>query len=335
MSALAARLLARLADGRLHSGEELAGELDVTRTTVWNLVGELREKGVDVESVDRRGYRLPAAVELLDAAAMRAAAAAGGWTLPAALVVAFEVDSTNTELFAPASSVPAEPRVLFAELQRAGRGRRGRSWHAPFGSGLTFSIGWPFVDTPPDFPALTLALGVAVARGLRAAGARGVGLKWPNDIVTADGKLGGLLTEARQESGASAYSVAGLGLNLSLPQGAARLVVESGGVMPADLQSCMDMLPSRNALAARLVHSLVDAFEQFGRSGFAAFIDDWRELDRLRGCQVRIEQARGVREGTVRGIDPDGALLLESATGAVERIVSGDVRVRISPERGA
>jgi BirA family biotin operon repressor/biotin-[acetyl-CoA-carboxylase] ligase len=334
MSALAARLLSRLADARLHSGEELAAELQVTRTTVWNLVGELRDKGIDVDSIDRRGYRLPAPVELLDATTMRAAAAARGVALPADLTVAFELESTNTELFDAKRAQPG-PSVLFAELQRAGRGRRGRSWLAPFGSGLTFSIGWPYVDTPPDFSALTLALGVAIVRELRSAGARAVGLKWPNDIVTADGKLGGLLTQARQESGAAAYAVAGLGLNISLPEGIRTRVVESGGIAPVDLRSAMDSLPSRNALAARLVHALVAAFAEVGRTGFATFIDDWHEFDRLRGHAVHIEQAHGPRDGIVRGIDRDGALLLESAAGAVDRILSGDVRVRLTPECSA
>jgi BirA family biotin operon repressor/biotin-[acetyl-CoA-carboxylase] ligase len=334
MSALGERLLAGLVDGRLHSGEELAAQLDVTRTTIWNLVGELRDKGVDVESVDRRGYRLPGPVELLDAAPMRAAAGALGIALPEDLVVAFEVDSTNTALFDAAPLAGAEPRVLIAELQLAGRGRRGRSWLAPFGSGLTFSIGWSFVDTPPDFPALTLALGVAVVRELHAIGARAVGLKWPNDIVTADGKLGGLLTQARQESGAAAYAVAGLGLNVSLPEHVRARVVESGGVAPIDLGSCVDSPPSRNALAARLVNGLVTAFAEFGRSGFTTFVEDWHEFDRLRGHAVRIEQAHGHRDGIVRGIDRDGALLLESA-GAIDRIVAGDVRVRPTPESAA
>jgi BirA family biotin operon repressor/biotin-[acetyl-CoA-carboxylase] ligase len=334
MSAMLERLLAHLVDGRLHSGEELAAQLDVTRTTIWNLVGELRDKGVDVASVDRRGYRLPEPVELLDADAMRAAAAELGMPLPRDLAVAFAVDSTNVELFDAAPHAHPEPRILFAELQLAGRGRRGRSWLAPFGSGLTFSIGWSFVDTPPDFSALTLALGVAVVRELSRIGARGIGLKWPNDLVATGGKLGGLLTQARQESGAATYAVVGLGLNVSLSERVRAQVVESGGVAPIDLGSCSDSLPSRNALAARLVSGLVRALEEFGRTGFTTFIDDWREFDRLRGQAVRIEQAHGPRDGVVRGIDRDGALLLESA-GAVSRIVSGDVRVRLVPDTAA
>ena len=334
MSVLGERLLTRLVDGRLHSGEELAAQLAVTRTTVWNIVGELRSRGIGIESVDRRGYRLPAGVELLDAAAMRAAAADFGATLPGELEVAFEVDSTNTRLFALTPAPSAGPRVLFAELQTAGRGRRERSWLAPFGAGLTFSVGWSFAETPPDFPALTLALGVAVVRQLRAAGATHVGLKWPNDIVAAAGKLGGLLTQVKQEAGGPAYVVAGLGLNVALPDGVRARVVDSGGVAPVGLDSCAARLPPRNALAARVVHGLVSALAEFGRTGFATFAAEWLAFDQLQGQAVRVEQAHGHRDGVVRGIDRDGALLLETA-GVVERILSGDIRVRRLAETGA
>ena len=334
MSALGERLLASLIDGRLHSGEELAAQLSVTRTTVWNLVGDLRGRGIEIASIDRRGYRLPAPVELLDAGAMRAAAAEFGATLPDGLEIAFEVDSTNTQLFDATPVLPGEPRVLFAELQTAGRGRRERSWLAPFGSGLTFSVGWSFADTPPDFPALTLALGVAVVRQLRAAGATDVGLKWPNDIVAVAGKLGGLLTQVKQESGGPAYVVAGLGLNVALPEPVRARILAAGGAAPVSLGSCADALPSRNALAARLVHGLVAALAEFSRTGFATFAAEWVAFDRLQGHSVRVEQAHGHRDGVVRGIDRDGALLLETAE-TVERILSGDIRVRRLEETGA
>jgi BirA family biotin operon repressor/biotin-[acetyl-CoA-carboxylase] ligase len=328
MSAQRVRLLGRLADGRLHSGAELAATLGVTRTTVWNVVGELRELGIAIESLDRRGYRLPAAVELLDAEAMRVAAQRVGSALPADLEIAFELESTNSTLFAATPFATAAPRVLFAELQTAGRGRRGRDWLAPFGSGLTFSIGWAYPDTPVDLSALTLAIGVAVVRELRASGAGGSALKWPNDVVCSSGKLGGLLTQVKQETGGAAHVVVGLGLNLRLPPELRTAVAASGGVAPIDLASCCEgSMPSRNALAARLVLQLVAAAQEFGRTGFASFLEDWMRFDSLRGVAVRVERADGKRDGIVRGIDRDGALLLETETG-IDRIVSGDVRTR-------
>ena len=225
MSPTAPRLLVLLCDGRLHSGAQLAAALGVSRAAVWKLVGELRKAGVAIESLSRRGYRLPAPVELLDAARMRAEARTHEHRLPDALAVHFLTDSTNEHLHAAPPPPPGVARVAFAELQSAGRGRRGRSWIAPFGSGLTFSIAWTFAETPADLPALGLALGVAIAKVLRGLGAQSLTLKWPNDLLHDGRKLGGLLTQLRQEAGGAATVVAGLGLNLVLPADA-RLAID-------------------------------------------------------------------------------------------------------------
>ena len=322
------RLLARLADGALHSGGTLAAELGVTRAAVWKLVAELRERGIEVRSHDRRGYDLPAAVELVDAARMRAAAGAGGWPWPVEPEVLFEIGSTNDYLYAAPAPPPGAPRVVFAELQSAGRGRRGRQWLAPFGSGLTFSIGWTFADTPADLSALSLALGVQVARGLHRVGAMEVRLKWPNDLVLARRKLGGMLTQLRSEAGGPACVVVGLGLNLDL--GAeARARIAGPGVTPAcDLREALGTaLPPRNVVAASVVSAMLEGLARFAVEGYAPFAPAWAALDSLHGEPVRIVQGSGALEGIARGVDPDGALRLER-DGRIERYVSGDVSLR-------
>ncbi len=215
-----------LADGEMHSGERLAADLGVTRAAVWKIVAELRERGIAVASHERRGYQLEQPVELLDLQSLRRSAAAACIELPAATEVFFELGSTNEYLHAAVAPLPGAPRLVFAELQTAGRGRRGREWLAPFGSGLTFSIGWTFAEMPADLSALGLALGVCVVRALRELGAADVQLKWPNDIVHRHAKLGGLLLQMRSEAGGPAYVVAGLGLNLALPE-AARAAIQS------------------------------------------------------------------------------------------------------------
>ena len=163
MSPTAPRLLALLCNGRLHSGAQLATALGISRAAVWKLVGELRAVGVPIESLSRRGYRLATPVELLDAARMRAAALELGRRLPEALEVHFLIDSTNEYLQASPPPPPAVARVTLAELQTAGRGRRGRRWIAPFGSGLTFSVAWTFAETPADLPAPAQRLAAVTA----------------------------------------------------------------------------------------------------------------------------------------------------------------------------
>ena len=333
MSPTAPRLLGLLCDGSLHSGAQLAAALGVSRAAVWKLVGELREAGVAIDSLSRRGYRLSAPVELLDAARMRAHAWAQGRRLPDELEVHFLIDSTNDHLYAAPPPAPGAARVAFAELQSAGRGRRGRRWIAPFGSGLTFSISWTFAETPADLPALGLALGVAIAKVLSGLGAQRLSLKWPNDLLHDGRKLGGLLTQLRQESGGAATVVAGLGLNLALPD-AARNAIEAvnssdhPALAVADLAGATPQgVPSRNLIASRLVLGFEDALREFATVGFTGFAQEWAALDALRGAPVRVHQGSERFEGTARGTDRDGALLVESA-GRVLRVFSGDVSVR-------
>jgi BirA family biotin operon repressor/biotin-[acetyl-CoA-carboxylase] ligase len=321
-------LLARLADGSLHSGADLAASLGVSRAAVWKLVGELRERGVAVESLPRRGYRLPAPVELLDSRRIADAATAGGRTALSGVEVLFEIDSTNTYLYEAAPPPPGHPRVAFAEIQSAGRGRRGRSWLAPFGSGLTFSLAWTFAETPAGLPALGLAMGVAVAETLRDLGAAEVRLKWPNDVVWHQRKLGGLLLQLRSESGGQASVVTGLGLNLSLQVEARARLAGEAALPVADLAEAMaGQVVGRNVLAGTLAAAMLAALEEFGRRGFAEFASRWAALDALAGARVRIEQGAEVVEGDACGTDAEGALLVEVA-GQIRRFRSGDVSLR-------
>jgi len=321
-------LLALLADGALHSGAGLAASLGVSRAAVWKIVGELRGLGVQVESLPRSGYRLPRPVELLDAARIRRLLDARGWSLGPRLEVLFETGSTNTYLYDAAAPSPGEPRVVLAELQHAGRGRRGRSWLAPFGSGLTFSVGWTFAETPPGLPALGLAVGAGVAQALQSVGLGAARVKWPNDLVWQGRKLGGLLLQSRAEAGGPASIVAGLGVNVALPQ-EARDALRAPDAQPvADLAEALgDRLPGRNELAARLAAAVLDTFDEFARAGFTAFASRWAALDALAGAQVRVAQADGDVEGEACGTDADGALLVRVA-GQVRRFHSGDVSLR-------
>ncbi len=188
-------LLVLLADGQLRSGEWLAKELKVSRAAVWKAVERLRALGVEVRALPRRGYRLSNPVELLDARRIGAELGPGRMAQLRTLDLMFEVDSTNSRLLGNAPPPPGQADACLSELQHAGRGRRGRRWIAPFGAGVALSVAWTFSDGAGALAALSLGVGVAVARALERAGARGVTLKWPNDIWLRDRKLGGVLIE--------------------------------------------------------------------------------------------------------------------------------------------
>jgi len=328
MTGRARDLLGRLADGELHSGVDLARALGTSRAAVSKIAFGLRERGVPVESLPRRGYRLPGPVELLDRRRLLEAAVAAGRPLPDTVEVLFEVDSTNTYLHDAAAPPVGAPRLVFAEIQHAGRGRRGRTWLAPFGSGLTFSVAWTFEETPPGLSALGLALGVAAAESLTAAGLDSVRLKWPNDVVWNGRKLGGLLLQLRVEAGGAASVVAGLGLNLELPTAVREQLRAAGAVPVTDLAEALgNALPGRNALGAGLASALLAAFDSFGRAGYPAFAARWAAFDALAGRVVRVEQGDAVLEGVAQGTDADGSLRV-LIDGCVHRFHSGDVSLR-------
>jgi BirA family biotin operon repressor/biotin-[acetyl-CoA-carboxylase] ligase len=320
-------LLRLLADGREHSGEALAASLDVSRAAVWKQVRQLSAWGLSVEAVAGRGYRLSAALDLLDRQVLLDSLSGRARESLRQLDLAEEVASTNETLLAVNDLAPGRADVCLAEFQTQGRGRRGRQWLAPFGSGICLSVSWSFADVPPQLSALSLAAGVAVRRALSGLGLVGIELKWPNDVLWQGRKLGGILCELRIEAAGPAYVVVGLGLNLRLPA-AVRAAVAGTGIEVASIDEITgDDLPPRSALAAALVNQLLLALEEFERAGFEPFFDEWSAADALAARGARVEHGAMLVEGTARGIDLDGALLLEVG-GQIRRFVSGEASLR-------
>jgi BirA family transcriptional regulator, biotin operon repressor / biotin---[acetyl-CoA-carboxylase] ligase len=321
-------LLQLLADGEVHSGEWLATELGQTRAAVWKGVERLRAMGIDVQALARRGYRLAKPVELLEAGRIRAQLCAESLAHLRALQLLFEVDSTNTRLLASAQPPPGMADVCIAELQHAGRGRLGRRWIAPFGGGLALSLGWTCSDVVRTLPALSLGVGVAVSRALSRAGAEGISLKWPNDIWFNDRKLGGVLIELRGEAGGPAHVVIGVGVNIGMPE-EARKELEASGVGVAAVADACRQPPSRNLAAGAILDELLSMLLQYERFGFAAFRDAWSALDGLNGRPAQVIVGQNSILGIARGVDADGALLLETPD-RVQRFVSGEASLRLT-----
>lgn len=321
-----AELVRLLADGAFHSGEALAASLGVTRAAVSKQARSLESWGLDVESAPRRGHRLRTPVDLLDAAELRASLAPATLARLRRLEVHDEIGSTNSHLLESADLPAGSFDACFAEYQSAGRGRRGRGWLAPYASGLCLSYAWLFREPPAELSSLSLAAGVAALRALAACGVRDVQLKWPNDLLRADRKLGGILCELRAEAGGPAYVVIGLGLNVRLGDDVRARVVADGGLEPATLADA-GAPPRRTELAARLLDALTGVVVEFEARGFAAFHAEWSRADALAGRSVRVLAHREQRDGVARGIDVDGSLLVDFAGGR-ERVAAGDVTVR-------
>jgi BirA family biotin operon repressor/biotin-[acetyl-CoA-carboxylase] ligase len=229
-------------------------------------------------------------------------------------------DSTNAVLLNRAEAGAASGTVVIAEEQSAGRGRRGRSWFASPGDSLTFSLLWRFA--PGTAPAgLSLAVGVAVARALSKVGAGNTALKWPNDLLKNGRKLGGILVEL--VPGMPHAAVIGIGINRHLPAGMPQELRATSSAIDA----AGDGLSASDLLAALLVE-LQSTLEAFAAQGFAAIQGEWMTRHALQEARVSLSTDFGPpKEGICRGVDTDGALLLE-VDGRVERILSGEVSLR-------
>ena len=321
------RVFQRLDDRAFVSGEALAADLSVTRAAVWKAVEQLRELGVTLDAQTSKGYRLAPGVTALSAERIQSLLSADARARLEVLLVDWTLESTNTRLLESLPPAAGSAAVVLAEHQTGGRGRRGRGWVAPPGGAICLSLGWQYADMPADLSALSLVVGLCVVNALTAVGVPGVSLKWPNDLVTGQGKLGGILVEMRAESGGPVHVVAGIGLNVALDE-TARAAVKATGNTADDIRAHCTPAPDRNVIVAALLARLIPAFEGFPRHGFTPHLENWHACDALHDHEVRVENAGEITRGIARGIDAHGALLVETP-GGVRRFISGEVTVRI------
>lgn len=310
------------------SGQALAARFEVSRAAVWKCVGRLVDKGLAIEAQAGRGYRLAAPVEWLDETALRARLPALVLERLEVLEVVEVVDSTNSRVLGRAGG-RARFLACLAEFQSAGRGRRGRAWLVAPGAGVCLSVGGTLPLPPAALAGLPLAVGTAVANALGDLGVPEIRLKWPNDIVWAGRKLGGVLIELRGESEGPSQLAVGIGLNQRLSARASEAIAAAGGLPAGDLaEACGGEPPSRTAVAAAVLESVVTTLDRFQSTGLEPFLDDWRRLDALHGVEVVAAGDGHSLSGIARGVDRLGALLIEDPDGRLRRVVGGEVSVR-------
>jgi BirA family biotin operon repressor/biotin-[acetyl-CoA-carboxylase] ligase len=320
----ARQLLCALASGEAVSGAQLADRAGVTRAAIWKQVETLRARGVPVEARGAAGYRLPWPVQLLDEAQIRAGLPRKCASRLGALEVHWELDSTSSELQRRLGEA-ADLSVVMAETQTAGRGRRGRAWLSPPGFNLYLSCLKRFDNGFAALSGLSLAVGTMVLRAIESLGIEGAGLKWPNDVLAAEGKLAGVLVELSGEYQGPCAAVIGVGLNLRLTDA----LRAQAGQPACDLATLAgDDVPDRNLVAARLITALIEGLREFERRGFASFVDDYARHDLLAGRALKLSGAQGHFEGTGAGVDARGALQVHLASGEVRSVDSADITVR-------
>ncbi len=235
-----------------------------------------------------------------------------------------EIESTNSYLMQQPAPTAGTSRIAIADQQTAGRGRLEKTWQSPAGSGLYLSTSYTFDNKPDNIACLTLAIGVAVAKALRNLGVHDIKLKWPNDLIVNDGKLGGILTELQSDTNHGICVVVGIGLNINMRSKIDDSVATVGRV--ADLHEVLSSVPNRDALATFVIESIVDALTEFDSYGFKSFHAAWHEFDWFKDKSVSVANTSEKITGVVSGIDKDGALLVKRGD-EIERVVSGVVSI--------
>lgn len=308
-------LISILADGEFHSGEQLGEHLGMSRAAINKHVQTLRDWGVDVFTVPGKGYSLPEPIQLLDDAFISGQFNEGN------IAVLPVIDSTNQYLMDRMDQLHSGDACV-AEYQQAGRGRRGRKWFSPFGANLYLSMYWRLEQGPAAAMGLSLVIGIVMAEVLQALGAEDVRVKWPNDLYLQDRKLAGILVELTGKTGDAAQIVIGAGINLAMRNVEAD-IVNQGWINLQEAGIAVD----RNQLAVRLISELRAALHLFEQEGLSPYLMRWKKLDNFINRPVKLIIGDKEIYGISRGIDAQGALLLEQ-DGITKPWVGGEISLR-------
>ncbi|MDP8567572.1 biotin--[acetyl-CoA-carboxylase] ligase [Methylophilus aquaticus] len=326
MNKLAFPILAVLADGKFHSGEALAQRFGVTRATVFNAIQAAQTLGITVLSVHGRGYRLPQPVVLLEQEAILAAC--GDYAPWFHMQVLAQVDSTNRYLMQESVRGVPHATCVVAQVQTAGRGRRGRNWLSKLGGSLTFSLLWRFQCGAAGLSGLSLVVGLALVRALHGMGLVDVRLKWPNDlIVQTHGewqKLGGILIELQGDMEGPSAAVIGVGLNLDVDTTLRQQIDQAAMGLNQLYGKALDP----NQVLGRCLASLAEHLNLFAEHGFSYFQPQWAAYHAFHQQAVDLHLVNGqVLPGRVIDIAEEGSLLVETASG-IQRFNAGEISVR-------
>ncbi|CAI1956793.1 Bifunctional protein BirA [Serratia grimesii] len=309
------KLIAILADGSFHSGEHLGELLGMSRAAINKHIQTIREWGLDVFTVPGKGYSLPSPIQLLDVERILSQ------LTDKRVTVLPVVDSTNQYLLDRITELQSGDACV-AEYQQAGRGRRGRQWISPFGANLYLSMFWRLDQGPAAAMGLSLVIGIVMAEVLKDLGAENVRVKWPNDLYLNDRKLAGILVELTGKTGDAAQLVIGAGINLAMRETNAN-AINQGWINLQEAGINID----RNELAATLLNELRQSLRQFEIDGLAPFIARWRALDNFIDRPVKLLIGEQQIFGIARGIDQQGALLLDQ-NGVIKPFIGGEISLR-------
>lgn len=313
--------LLRNADGYI-SGQELCNRFGVSRTAVWKAINQLKEAGYEIEAQQNKGYRLMAAPDLMTEAEIKSLMHTE-WV--AKEVLYFDtIDSTNTKAQELAEKGYPSGTLVVADKQESGKGRRGRSWVSPSGTGIFMTLMIKPDINPNNASMLTLVAALAVAKAITSVTGEEALIKWPNDIVVNSKKVCGILTEMNAQFDYINHIVVGIGINVhnesfpeEISQMASSLMIEAGG---------------KRFHRAQIIAETMSYFEQYydtflKTQDLSALVREYDELLVNRNKSVRVLDPKEPFDGKAMGITPKGELIVDTWESR-KLVSSGEVSVR-------
>ena len=306
--------------GEWISGEEISSSLGISRSAVWKNIKFLKEKGYSIDSSSKLGYRFFSAGKSLDEYKIRNnlnTELIGKKTL----IVHEETVSTNIDAFKLASQGAEEGTVIIAENQTSGKGRLGRSWTSFPGRGLYLSIILRPSISPSKGSGITIAAAVALSNTLDEYGIKNHEIKWPNDILLNGRKVSGILTEMKGDADKIDFIITGIGINLNTrpedyPSDIKKIAASAADSKGEDIDRC--------AFLQSLLRNFERYYLKFLNSRFPEILEIWKKKASIVGREIKVSLIDETFTGTVKGINAEGFLIVETGTG--ERLInSGDI----------
>lgn len=302
-----------LNDCTIHSGEEMAQKLNISRAAIWKIIKHLKEYNISIAS-SHHGYQLEAPLMLYDKKKIEELL-----HYPNIQLEVFEsISSTNDYL--KSKDVTSRLDFCLAEYQTKGRGRLGRTWISPFGKNIMLSFSCVFNKDISELSGLSLVIGILVAQALNNFDSKfNAMLKWPNDLLLNNVKVGGILVDLLAEANGSCKAVVGLGLNVNMRDEKLEGVERTWTSLDQFTHQTLD----RNLIVAQIINSLAEGLEGFTKSGLKPYMQIWDTFDMLKDRTIALESA-GLRvEGVGKGITKEGHLLV-LAFGDMKSFSSGE-----------
>lgn len=298
------------------SGEEISREFSISRAAIWKHINQLKKEGYKILAVPHLGYKLESGPDRLTP--QEVSYQLDTKLLGKKIYYYAQTSSTMDEAMRLSLEGAPEGTLILAEAQTKGRGRLGRDWYSPKAKGIYLSTILRPKILPNETPKLTLMVAVACAQAINRITGLHVTIKWPNDLLIKERKLGGILTELNAEADSVKFVVIGIGINVnnprsSLPAKATSLKEEINETVP------------RIELLKRILIEIERCYLVFQKEGFGPILEQWRQLSSMLGTRIRVNYKKEHIEGVAIDVDMDGSLLVRKDSGFIERVIAGDI----------